>query len=191
MDNVENDQSSGASTANGYMTTNVAANKSLSFEIAAVNVNSLVSHEKRYILLQFMVHHKPDIILISETKFKKKHKTQFAQYSIHRTDRPSADGGGGTAVLVKNTFSLECVSVLSHLSARNEVLEYTVAIFALNTRQSLYIISAYANNREPAVFTEELDALFSKLKLNELNKFFILAGDLNSRSQEGGYIFKL
>ena len=183
-ENVEHRRNSVIESNN--VSLNEAINKKISFEVVAVNVNSLVSHEKRYTLLQFIEKQKPDIILISETKLKKRHKTQFADYAIYRTDRPNADGGGGTAVMVKNTYPLECVNVLTHLSARNEVLEYTVAIFSLSMGQKLYVISAYANNLARAVYAEELDSLFSKLKLNELNNFFILAGDLNSRIQEWG-----
>ena len=65
-------------------------NKKLGFDVVAVTVNSLVSHEKRYTLLQTGY-----IILISETKLNERHKTQFAEYTIYRTDIPNADGGGG------------------------------------------------------------------------------------------------
>lgn len=56
--------------------------------IYAINVNSLVSTNKQFIMQKFLDEHKPDFVLISETKLNSKHYIKFKNYHLLRNDRP-------------------------------------------------------------------------------------------------------
>ena len=157
-----------------------SCNNSLNLRIASINANSIVSHAKRYELLNFANTEKPDIILVSEIKLNKKHNIQFSDYDIIRTDRPGSVKGGGTAILVKNTL---CFSqIFSPSSHNNEILEYTIIKINLKNNYFLYIISIYANNESRNIFIAELEVLFTELKLSDTNNYYLIAGDLNARN---------
>ena len=80
------------------------SDRQFTFDIVSVNVNSMVSHDKRFTLLKFLESHKPAIIILCETKLNMRHKTQFSEYFIYRTDHPNADGGGGTTAIRERTL---------------------------------------------------------------------------------------
>ena len=47
-------------------------------KLIAVNVNSIVTNEKKkYFLLRFIEDHEPDLLLLSETKLNPSHKITF------------------------------------------------------------------------------------------------------------------
>lgn len=76
--------------------------------IILLNANSIVSHHKRGLLLEFLEENKPDILLLSESKLAPRHKLHIPGYSINRCDRltPSntANCGGGTCILTRDTI---------------------------------------------------------------------------------------
>ena len=94
---------------------NASNNTELKLKITAINVNSLVSHAKRFEFLQFIEIHNPDVVLISETKLSEIHKISFADYNIIRTDRRNKKGGGGTAVLLHNKFHSKIINHIPFL----------------------------------------------------------------------------
>ena len=49
----------------------------------------------------FVNTHKPDVLLLNETKLNNKHKLSFYDYNIIRKERIGSKQGGGTAVLIK------------------------------------------------------------------------------------------
>ena len=158
----------------------------LDLKIFSINVNSLVSHSKRHELIKFLESHNPDIVLLCETKLNKRHKVQFSDYEIIRTDRPNSQKGGGTAILIKRDLNISWSQIYSPSSLRNEILEYTIIQLNLNNSKKLFIVSVYANNEYRNIFTNELNQLFSSLKLNNLDNYFIVAGDLNARQISWG-----
>ena len=81
-------------------------------KILSINTNSLVALNKRYNLLQFISKNNIDIALTCETKLNHRHKIQFANYNIIRTDRSPKSKGGGTAIIIKNTIPFDVLSFL-------------------------------------------------------------------------------
>lgn len=152
--------------------------------IAAINVNSIIAHYRRYELMQFMQNYNHDIILLSETKLNKNHKITFKDYHIVRTNRPNAKQGGGTAIIIKRSIPFDIINYPS--LSLNEILEYSIIKISTYNNYSLYIISAYAKNDNHKLFIDELDHLFDNLKLHINSNYFILASDLNARRKAWG-----
>lgn len=82
----------------------------LNFSVAAINVNSIVTYHRRFELLEFLKKHNHDIVFLSETKLIERHKLQFKNYNIIRTNRPNSIQGGGTAVVIKKYIQFEIVN---------------------------------------------------------------------------------
>ena len=74
--------------------------------IIAININSLISLEKKYCLLKLIKIYNPDIILLSETKLNQKHKLIIDGYNIIRNDRPNSIQSGGTAIIIKKIINI-------------------------------------------------------------------------------------
>ena len=149
-------------------------------KIAAINVNSLIAHSRRLETYEFIKKNNLDVLLLSETKLSNRYNVQFTEYNIIRTDRPDSLKGGGTAIIIKKNIPHQ--QVFTPSSLRNEVLEYTIIKIPLHQNKILFVISIYANNKEKASFSNELNNLFEKLNLNSDRNFFILAGDFNARN---------
>lgn len=127
-----------------------------------------------------------DIALISETKLNQKHITSFSNYTLVRTDRPNAKQGGGTAILIKDDLGY---SVITHPSSKsNSILEYSIIKISTRDKKHLYIVSLYASQRQHRiqVFIDEIDSIFTSLKLSDPDNYFLLAGDLNARHVDLG-----
>lgn len=85
-------------------------------KIIAINVNSLVSLAKRHIFHHFLLQHKPDLVLISETRLRKHHRVFLENYNFIRNDRETA--GGGTAIAVRNGIIYsECTVSSEHFES--------------------------------------------------------------------------
>lgn len=83
----------------------MAVNNNL--KITYINVNSLVSNNRRFELLQFLNLHKPDVCLLGETKLNASHNLSYKDYTLVRNDRKNATFGGSTAILIKCSISFE------------------------------------------------------------------------------------
>lgn len=156
---------------------------SKTLKIVEINVNSIIFISRRYNLSKFLQYHKPDIVLLNETKLNKKHKVSFESYDMIRTDRPNSSRGGGTAILIKSDIKY---NVYSDNIIRNfKYLEVTIIKVPLKERKILFIISAYypSGNTDP-YFQTELNRLFDILNIEDTNNFYILGGDLNSKRKE-------
>lgn len=123
-------------------------------KLAAINVNSLISLNKRYDLLQFLNSNNVDIALISETKLSSKYKIEFSDFNIIRNDRNNNNAGGGTAILIKRHIQFETISTPS--SRNNQIVEYTIAKVKLKNNQYLFMISIHANNKDQSAYNAEL-----------------------------------
>lgn len=154
-------------------------------KLATINVNSIITNERRHELLKFIERNdNPHIVMLSETKLNAKHKIQFKNYNLIRTDRPKAKQGGGTAILVSREIEYE--QVYSPNTLMNKTLEYTIISIKLNRTKKLFIISAYATNNNRMEFIKEFNTVFETLKLGNESNYFVLAGDLNARNQSWG-----
>lgn len=159
-----------------------------SLKIAAINVNSIRTHHRRFELSQFIEKHKLDIALVSETKLHPTHNIKMKDHEIIRTDRQGQNStGGGTAIIIKKNIEYNIINYPNSL--KNEILEYTIINIPTHSKkENLYIISIYAShkNTTKTIFINEITELFCKLKLNNPNNKYIIAGDLNARNEEYG-----
>lgn len=148
-------------------------------KIISLNVNSIITNSRRANLLGFLVRHKPDIVLLCETKLNKYHNLSFAEYSLYRNDRVNATQGGGTAILVKRGIAFRKVE---HFDIQSfSCLETTVISLDLGNHKFLKVISAYATENSIRNFSDEFTRLFQILRLNDLDNYYILAGDFNAK----------
>lgn len=148
-------------------------------KIISINVNSIVTIERRSRLLNFINKHAPDILLICETKLNKTHKIIFEHYNIIRTDRKNATLGGGTAILIKRT--LKYTKLITSAMNGFECLETTTISLNIQDGNKLNIISAYAPHSSQPTFQAEFQKVFEALKLDDPHNYYIFAGDFNAR----------
>lgn len=147
-----------------------------SLKIMAINVNSIISNDRRYSLALTLSNLKPDIVLISKTKLNKRNQLSSKDYKVLRNDRDS-DNGGGTAILIKNNISFTKVEINSKL----KILEVSVIQIKLQNNQKLFIISAYTPKECNRNFIEDLDLVFNNLKFQDTNNWYVMTGDMNAR----------
>ncbi|KAI4474574.1 hypothetical protein M0804_014776 [Polistes exclamans] len=140
MININNNS---ASSTPNYLTNNYNPIK-----IAAIYVNSLVSLSKRLHQTTNL-----DITLVSETKLNKKHKIQFRDFHIIRSDRPNGSRGGGTAIIIKSKIKHE--TIFFPTSRNNTILEYTIIKIKSSNNTNFILVALYANNKENMTITAE------------------------------------
>ena len=150
-----------------------------SLKIVAINVNSIITNQRRYNLLKLLNKENPDLALISETKLNKIHKVQFKNYNIVRRDRPNSTQGGGTAILIKKHLKYKAVT--NNIVSNFEVLETTIIKLRLNHSNNLFIVSAYASCNNKCKFYSEFNNLFRMLQLEKSENYYLIAGDLNAK----------
>lgn len=153
--------------------------------IVQINVNSLVRQNRRYDLQTFLKRYNPDIVLLNETKLNYKHKLGFENYNFLRKDRNAATMGGGTGILIKKGLKFKEVSNFTPSGFR--YLETCVVKIPMTSNKQMYVISAYypaGNNNDTLRY--ELQHLFESLKLDDVNNFYIMAGDLNCKHSKWG-----
>lgn len=136
------------------------------------NANGLAQHKHE--LSIFLVSHKIDVILISETHFTKKNFIRFPNYSVYHTMHPDGTAHGGTAVIIKNTIKHHLTTCYKKefLQATNIVVEeWTGPI----TFSAVYCPPKHTIKEES--FKEFFD---------ELGNRFICGGDYNAKHQSWG-----
>ncbi|XP_075150477.1 uncharacterized protein LOC142224578 [Haematobia irritans] len=161
---------------------NVVLSRTL--KIIQINVNSIISISKRYSLNKFIELHKPDIVLLSETKLNKRHKLCITDYNVVRNDRPNSRGGG-IAILIRNDISHK--EIVRHSFQDSQILEISIISIPMGNNKTLFVISAYypAGNNSSG-FETDLTQVFVDLNIQDLDNFYILGGDLNSKRTEWG-----
>ena len=149
-------------------------------KVIYINVNSIVSNNKRYELLQFLEKHEPDICLLGETKLNEDHKISFKNYELIRNDRKNSIFGGGTAILIKRNLNFEEVKI--NANNKNKILETTAISIKNRNSNKFHIISMYAtNSNHKKEIIDELNAVLNELKQQNRETFAIIAGDFNAR----------
>lgn len=145
--------------------------------IYAINVNSIVSLQKRASLLQFLQTHRPDIVLLGETKLTAKNKLEFEHYNIIRNDRVNSEGGGGTAILLKKEFSFK--EIRHGEISLFKCFEVTTIRLSLPDENQLLISAVYA--AKGGEFNVELQRFFEIMRLGNNDNYYIMAGDFNAK----------
>lgn len=135
--------------------------------IIAWNVNSIRSKSKQEEVTHLLSEYKPDLLLLSETKLKNCNSVKFPNYKIYRNDR-LFDGGGGTAILIKE--SIKHVVVNTPLLKSSEAT--SVKIF-LGNAKSVVINSFYC----PKILLRH-----DLLKLMNLHTKVFMGGDFNAKN---------
>lgn len=140
-------------------------------KIITYNANSV--NNQRQELIDMIINNTPDLVLLQETYLKPRHRLAVPNYVTYRTDRETR--GGGTAILVKRT--------IMHTEIQRkykEGIEGTgVRIFTSTTPIDIWSIYI------PPGINIYINAL--KDLLNH-DAHFLIAGDLNAKSQAWGCI---
>lgn len=156
-------------------------------KIIHINVNSIIRLSRRHELCNFLNIHKPDFVLLNETKLNPKHKLVFQNYEMIRKDRLNSTRGGGVAILVRRGIKYK--EHKNKLINSFKCLETCVINIPLPSNKSLFIISAYyPSGNNDQLFKSEIHELFSSLNLQDPDIFYILAGDLNSKHSNWGNV---
>lgn len=158
-----------------------AHEKIIKLKIAQINVNSIISNERRANLLGMLREQDPDVVLLCETKLNDKHKIQFKKYKIIRNDRTNSNQGGGTAILIKKEIKIK--EIINLESTDKKLIEKTIINLELKNNKNFYIVSAYAPGSEYKNFIKEFKEIFFELKLHHSNNYFIIGGDFNAKHQ--------
>lgn len=80
------------------------------YKIISINVNSLISYNKKLSLMHFLETNRPDIICMSETKLKSTDHMVVDSYNLIRRDRKIDIDGGGVAIGIKKQFHFNIVN---------------------------------------------------------------------------------
>lgn len=164
-------------------------------KVISVNVNSIVTNQKRHSLLQFLNKHQPDMALLNETKLNNNHRLSFKDYSMVRDDRPNSTQGGGTCILIKRNIKFDILQISPHQVHRS--IETSAIKLKCSNNLNLIVISIYAPGHNNVTITNELDHLLNQIDTSNLNNYFIITGDINARlpdwgdstmNSRGGYI---
>ena len=73
-------------------------------------------------------------------------------------------------------------------SSATEVLETLAITIQIRNKEKLFIISVYAPHGRSREFATEFDKLFKHLNLNNINSYYLIAGDLNAKHQSWGNV---
>lgn len=143
-----------------------------SLRILLWNANGLVNHKLE--LQNFLLMHKIDIALISETHFTSKTMFKIPYYKVYHTPHPDDTAHGGAAIIIRNKI------------AHHELIHHqTVKIQSTNIQveaepHSFKISSIYCPPRY-TISTEEYLAFFISL-----GPKFMIGGDWNAKHTEWG-----
>ncbi|OXU26695.1 hypothetical protein TSAR_016977 [Trichomalopsis sarcophagae] len=122
-------------------------------KISSINVNSMVSLNKRFDLLNYVQANDLDIIMICETKLNNRHRVQFTDYNFIRTDRSAKSKGSGTALLIRNTIPHDIIYPPS--SKSNSILEYTIASIKILSKNFVYSLLLHMQTIKTITATTE------------------------------------
>lgn len=149
-------------------------------KVIQLNINSLVSKNKRTEFNLFLKKYKPQIVMLSETKLNKKHKLFFDGYKTLRNDR-NTNKGGGTAIIHQNNIDCEYITTPNSITS----FECCLAKLKLKTGKNIILASIY---KPPTEVINKKNVLI-KIKASELsnilsidkNAHYIIGGDFNSK----------
>lgn len=157
------------------------------FKIIHINVNSIIRLSRRHELCNFLDINKPDFVLLNETKLNAKHKINFQNYETIRRDRPNSVRGGGVAILVRKGIKHREYRIQSINNFK--YLETCIVSIPMRSNKTLFLVSAYyPSGSNDQFFKSEIQQLFFSLNLGNMNNYYVLAGDLNSKHSDWGNV---
>lgn len=140
------------------------------FKIHNINVNSLISLDRRHFLAIHLKKYQPDIVFITETCLNKRHRVEYSNYNFIRNDKTL--NKRGTGILIKSEYNYKIIR-----NIRSE-LEHTAIQLESANGSSILAIALYAKQNSRFF---DLGNIFS---LNNLYDHIICGGDLNARNKE-------
>lgn len=152
-----------------YLTIKKAMDLVSMLSIHHVNANSIRSKTKQHCMEDYLKIHKPDIMMISETKLSDNVNPKFDNYNIYRNDR-SSNSGGGTAILTRDVIKSERL-----MNPQNCNIESTAIKAFLANNKFIILIAAYMPNQ--TLKYDDLKNLMEHFGNNNI----VLAGDLNAK----------
>lgn len=99
MNNTNNKKQIRASTHNSL---GINMNNNCLINCWAINTNSLIRTKKRYDLQVFIEENDIDVAMISETRLNDKHKMNFPNHYVTRTNRKTTIAGMTEALLLSS-----------------------------------------------------------------------------------------
>lgn len=144
------------------------------FKTIFINVNFIVSRQKRHYLKMFMDRHKPDVLMMAEHGLSSRHVFEIDGYNCFRRDRTNGRRGGGTAILVRSNMMAEgCECNL-------DGIECTVVKVRISGGYT-YFVSLY-NRPTDILPSGALDGLADLIGPAEA----VIGGDLNAKHVDWG-----
>lgn len=149
--------------------------QSHNLKVITLNANSLISHQRRHNLQQFLAHHKPDVLLLNETHLATKHRIHFRNHEMVRTDKQPNTERTGTAILLNNAIKK------SNLATTNwnlRALEVT-AVLVHTSQRPICVIAAYRHATNRYHISHDLAII---AEVSERNRWdVIIGGDFNAK----------
>lgn len=144
-------------------------------KIITLNVNSIVSHQRRHNIQQFLNQQKPDLLLLNETHLNNKHRVHFRNYGLIRTDKQPNKAMTGTAILIKNAVK-KCNLVTTNWNL--QALEIT-AVLVHTSQRPLCVIAAYRHATNINRISHDLTIITDLCEQNRWD--VIIGGDFNAK----------
>lgn len=148
-----------------------------SVKIIALNVNSLISTQKKHSLKVFLDEQKPEVIMLSETNLSPNHNITYKNYNIIRNDKTNEKRG--TAILLNRKLEYKISNCINNKNFK--CIESTTVILNLRENNNLILVSLYASHYHNSAFINELSKIFELLKLEYPNNYYIISGDFNAK----------
>lgn len=145
-----------------------------------INVNSLISIQKRHFFNVFLKNHNPDVVLVAEHRLSQKHRINFSGYTFIRqvckAKSNKLKGGTATAICIRESFKYERINV-----GCTENLENIAIKLFLSGGEQISFVSLY-NRPLDKLLTSDFNMILSSLNTHEI----VMAGDLNARHPNWG-----
>ena len=151
--------------------------------VATLNCRSLREVGRIEEVEDLLVRHNVGVCLLQETFLKPRISVGMAGYSLFRSDRVGARGGG-TALAVRSSLPAMVVPIKELASLR--VLEATAVMISLGGGRKLFCISVYNRSEHNRVSTE-LASIFNVLCLDRDGHEYVVGGDFNALHREWGF----
>jgi exonuclease III len=119
----------------------------------------------------------PDVIMLSETNLLDTHKLELKNYKVIRNNK--SDTKRGTAIMVRRKINFKIVNSL--IKENFKCIETTTIVISLNGNTKLSFVSLYGSHNHKSEFIGELAKIFEKLKLDQLDNYFVIMGDFNAK----------
>lgn len=116
--------------------------------------------------------------MANETKLKNRHKFFFKKFNIIRNDKITGKGGR-TTIIINKEINFKNIVILGQNNLRK--LESNIIKIKLNDNENLFILIIYSPGDVRTSFTSELQDIFLELKLDSINNYYLLTGDLNTK----------